>query len=128
MISYQSPSTVNYSLLVSEDMPVSPHVRLTAYTEKWMFGAVEEDRRGLSGPSPSLQALKQAAAVSQDKLIRWSSPRGQQPGSIITLKPARKTDTYKERTPPKKINYPLSLAIAAEKVNLTIWETGIVSE
>ncbi|CAB1423128.1 unnamed protein product [Pleuronectes platessa] len=55
-----------------------------------------EDKRG-HGDTPSHTRGKSkldGSPVSQEKLIRWSSPPGQQPASIITLKAARKAETY----------------------------------
>lgn len=95
-----------------------------------MFGAGEDSAR-LSGPSPSLQAVKQAAW--QPCLPRQVNKMEQSPGATAGehyhFEGSQKNwHILGNNSQKEAINYPLSLATAAEIVNLTIWKTGIVSK
>ncbi len=91
-----------------------------------MFGA-EDDSARLSGPSPSLQAVKRPCLPRQVNKMEQSP--GATAGEHYHFEGSQKNWHILGKNSQKEaINYPLSLATAAEKVNLTIWKTGIVSK
>lgn len=95
----------------------------------WGGGCKEKTVHDLVVLSPFLWAVKQTAW--QSCLPRQVNKMKQSPGATAGkhyhFEGSQKNGHIPGQNSPKEaINYPLSLATAAEKVNLMIWKTGVV--